>query len=105
MDCGSADMKQSTVEFIIRIPDNVVSVLMRKAKDDDSVMSYLRTLCHPAKICILVRARDRNMNTERRLILTGESQDVVDSARISIWKFIRKEIGVNILQMNPLIQE
>ena len=45
------------------------------------------------------------MNKERKLIVTGESQDVVDRARLSIWKFIREEIGVDIVQMNPLIQE
>merc|ERR1719318_816494 len=78
---------------------------MRKDGDDDSVMSNLRTLCHPAKICIPSRAGDSNMNLERELIVTGESQDVVDSARLSIWKFIREEIGVDIVQMNPLIQE
>jgi len=104
MDRRSADLNFG-VEFVIRIPDNVVGLLKRKAREDDSVMSFLRILCHPANIWIPSRALDSNMNTERKLMVTGESQDVVDRARLSIWKFIREEIGVDILQMNPLIQE
>jgi len=94
-------------EFVIEVPDRIIGVLMRKVKEENSTLNNLRKACHPAKIWIPFRATDRLMRPHdlRRLIIRGESKDIIDTARIILYQFIKNETGIDIVQMHPLISE
>ena len=99
-------------EFVIEIPDRIVGVLMKGAKDKNSVMNNLRRACHPADVWIPFRDKDadscyRNSNAEilRKVIVKGSNLDIVNRARIILYKYIKNKIGFDILQMHPLNAE
>ena len=103
---GDVNMKK----LVIEIPDRIVGKLMRKAKSYNSVLNKLRRACHPAEIWIPFRNSDidscRNTHDmPRELIIRGDNGDIVNRARIILHKYIKNEIGVDIVQMNPLFEE
>ena len=66
------------------IPESIVNILMVRAKEQDSIMNYLRDICYPAKIWIPYREiRDRS--PFRKLLLMGWTKEVVDDAREILW--------------------
>ena len=112
MEKRSGDLKSKSGEFVIEIPDRIVGVLMKGAKDKNSVMNNLRRACHPADVWIPFRDKDadscyRNSNAEilRKMIVKGRNLDIVDRARIILYKYIKNKIGFDILQMHPLNAE
>ena len=105
-------------KLVIEIPDRIVGKLMRKARNYNSALNKLRRACHPADIWIPFRDtdsvyrkelnRDYCWNTHdmvRELIIKGDNKDVVNRARIILHKYMKNEIGVDVVQMNPLFEE
>jgi hypothetical protein len=74
------------------IPESVVNVLMVRAKQQDSIMSCLRSICYPANIWIPCR-ETHNRSPFKKLLLMGWTKQVVDDARVIIYNFISDEIG------------
>jgi hypothetical protein len=52
------------------IPESIVNILMVRAKEQDSIISYLRGICYPAKIWIPYR-EIHNRSPFRKLLLMG----------------------------------
>ena len=100
---------RNNIRFEAEVPDRIVGALMRGARDRNSDMNKLRRACHPANIWIPFRNTDaiiyRNTDIMRRVIVTGDKLDIVNRARIILYKHIRNEIGADILQMLPLAEE
>jgi len=109
MEKRSGDL--SMEKYVIEIPDGIVGVLMSRAKAENSLLNKLRRACHPADIWIPFRRRSTdkygssNANNLRELIVKGDNLDIINKARIILYKYIKNEIGVDILQMNPLTEE
>jgi hypothetical protein len=62
------------------IPKSIVNILMVRAKEQDSIMKYLRDICYTANIWIPYHEiRDRS--PFRKLLLMGWTKEVVDDAR------------------------
>ena len=86
------------------IPESVVNILMVRAKEQNSTMSYLRGICYPASIWIPYREL-HNTSQVRRLLLMGWTKEVVDDAREIIYNFIRNEIGENISSLHLVLNQ
>jgi hypothetical protein len=84
------------------IPEQVVDVLLVRAKQQDSIMSCLRSICYPATLWIPCR-EGNNKSQIRKLIFTGWTKQIVDEARVTIDIFIRDDIGMNIPNLHPAL--
>jgi hypothetical protein len=84
------------------IPESVVDVLLVRAKQQDSIMSCLRSICYPATLWIPCR-EGNNKSQVRRLLFTGWTKQIVDDARVTIYNFICDDIGVNIPNLHPVL--
>jgi hypothetical protein len=65
------------------IPESVVDVLLVRAKQQDSIMSCLRSICYPATLWIPCR-EGNNKSQVRKLVFTGWTKQIVDDARVTI---------------------
>jgi hypothetical protein len=86
------------------IPESIVNILMVRAKEQDSIMSYLRNICSPAKIWIPYREL-HNRSPFSKLLLIRWTKEVVDDAREMIYNFISAEIGENIPSLHPVLSQ
>ena len=77
---------------------------MVRAREQDSIMSYLRGICYPAKIWIPYR-EIHNRSPVRKLLIMGWTKEVVDDAREIIYNFIKTEIGENISGLHPVLSQ
>jgi hypothetical protein len=84
------------------IPEWVVDILMVRAKQQDSIMSCLRSICYPAKIWI-PSCESHNKSPFRKLLFMGWTKQVVDDARMTMYNFIRDDIGENIPSLHPIL--
>jgi hypothetical protein len=77
------------------IPEKVVDNLMIRAKERNSIMSYLRGVCYPANLWIPYRELT-NTSQVRNLMIMGWTNEVVESAKELIYNFIKFELGEDI---------
>jgi hypothetical protein len=96
------DPNKIMVEY--NIPELIVNILMVRAKEQNCIMSYLRSICYPAKIWIPYR-EIHNRSPFRKLLLMGWTKEVLDDAREIIYNFINTEIGENIPSLHPVLSQ
>ena len=56
------------------IPESIVNILMVRAKQQDSIMSCLRSICYPAKIWIPCRETHNRSPFRKLLLMEGQGR-------------------------------